>query len=324
MSERPIKLFISHSSKDKVPFVKQLYEALKAKVQFEVWYDTDSLRLGDSLTFTIPKELSSSDYAIAILSRTYFDSKWCRLEFASMITLETNEKKILLPILHNVSLEEAVAFNPILGDRLAFRSDMSIDKLILAIETATWSAGKAREVGDPLRKEFSELADALADHEATERLSHSDHGMMLVRAEASRLLELFVKRLEQVNSSMQITVKRTQQLGNSFASPFTDAVLLSGQFRLSLQFGFMTTYTNDTSHAKIVVELFHYPHAVPTKLAEFKPESLSQMEFTPRFTVHENVQWKDSADASIHTSEVVAERALTLFKEEIKSRLKDA
>jgi hypothetical protein len=94
MSERPITLFISHASEDKQPFVEGLYDALKATPQFDVWYDTDSLHLGDSLTFEISGGLKNCDYAIVVLSPTYITKKWCKLEFASMIALDKAEASV--------------------------------------------------------------------------------------------------------------------------------------------------------------------------------------------------------------------------------------
>jgi len=50
MSERPIKLFISHPSEDKQPFVEQLYHALKATSQFDEFFSM-SLQTHSLLSF---------------------------------------------------------------------------------------------------------------------------------------------------------------------------------------------------------------------------------------------------------------------------------
>jgi hypothetical protein len=154
MSEQPIKLFISHASEDKQPFVERLYSSLKARPQFDVWYDTDSLHLGDSLTFEISDGLKSCDYALVVLSPTYITKKWCKLEFASMIALETSERKIILPIWHgNITEQQVKDFAPLLADRIAIHSTRPIADIVLAIETATWTGQKARELANPSLKD---------------------------------------------------------------------------------------------------------------------------------------------------------------------------
>jgi len=143
MSEQPIKLFISHASEDKEAFVKRLAAALNANPKFKVWYDGYSLRLGDSLLESISKGLHSSDYGIVVLSPAFFAKKWPANELAGLFALETKEKKIVLPIWHNVDHDEILAFNPILADRFAIPSTKSLEEIVFAIEGATWNAQKA-------------------------------------------------------------------------------------------------------------------------------------------------------------------------------------
>jgi TIR domain len=119
MPDRPIKLFISHASEDKEAFVRRLANGLKKNPNFEVWYDEYSLRLGDSLSQSITKGLGSCDYGIVVLSPDFFSKKWPANEFGAMLSLETKERKILLPIWHNgVTHEQVLEFNPILADRI--------------------------------------------------------------------------------------------------------------------------------------------------------------------------------------------------------------
>ena len=79
MNSQKIRMFLSHAYEDKDSIVQELYDALKNN--FEVWYDTKSLQLGDSLTLEISNALSSCDYGIVVLSRRYMRKKWTRDEF---------------------------------------------------------------------------------------------------------------------------------------------------------------------------------------------------------------------------------------------------
>jgi len=90
---------------------------------------------------------------------------------------ETADRKLILPIWHNINEEEVRNFYPALTLRNKIPYDLPMNAIVVAIETGTVTAQKAREVGDPLRKEYSELADALADHDANERLSHTEQGV---------------------------------------------------------------------------------------------------------------------------------------------------
>jgi hypothetical protein len=321
MSEQPIKLFISHASEDKHPFVEQLYNALKATSKYEVWYDTDSLHLGGSITFEISDALNNCLYALVILSPIYITKKWCKREYVTIVHLESGQEKIMLPIWHNINEEQVKGFDASLMDRPALRSTRQIDDIVTAINTGTWTGQKAREVGDPLRKEYSELADALAEHDANERLSQNGHGVMIVAEEVSHLLDVFLKRLDQVKGSMQFQAERRNQ--PVYSSPYCPAVLASGRFRVNVEIGYLNADSHVTSYAKLIVTLFAWPDETPPMLAAVfgKREELLQKVFTPRFTINGKVQWKDLEDASIHTSEDLAGMVLTLFKEEIQRRL---
>lgn len=55
-----------------------------------------------------------------------------------MVTLETTEKKIILPIWHEVNRQQVIVFSPILGDSVAITSELPLDEIVLAIEAVAW------------------------------------------------------------------------------------------------------------------------------------------------------------------------------------------
>jgi hypothetical protein len=310
----PIGLFLSYASEEKA-FVDTLREALAEK--FNVWFDQDAIRLGENIAYRLPEGIRSSDYAVVVLSHSYITKKWTREEFSHLIALETADRKIILPIWHKITDNEVRDFYPALTLRNRIPYDLPMNAIVVAIEIGTGTAQKAREVGDPLRKEYSELNDALADYDATERLSRTEQGITLVNEEVSYLLDAFIKRLDQVKSAMQLRIDRRDQ--PIFTSPYRRALLVSGRFRLNIEIGYLHHgYNNDASHNKLVVTLFERD-----TFAEER-EELRQIVFAPRFTVSEKVQWKNEEDATIHSSEEVVAIALKLFKYAIDLRLQQS
>jgi TIR domain len=314
-----VGLFLSYASEEKA-FAEKLHEALKDK--FDIWFDQEAIRLGENIAYRLPEGIRSSEYAVVVLSRSYIAKKWTQEEFMHLIALETADRKIILPIWHNVTEEEVRNFYPALTLRNKIPYDLPMNAIVVAIETGTGTAQKAREVGDPLRKEYSQLEDALANHYANERLIRNGQGVRLIAQEVSYLLDVFIKRVDQVKGSMPVNIERKDQ--RVFNSAYCPAVQASGSFRVNVEVGYLShNYVNDASRTKLVITLFAWPEDTPPMLAAVygQRDELRQTVFTPRFTVSEKVQWKNDEDATIHTSEQVGEIALTLFKEEIQLRL---
>jgi TIR domain len=315
-----IGLFLSYASEE-TAFAKSLREALTEK--FNVWFDQDAIHLGENIAYRLPEGIRSSDYAVVVLSRSYITKKWTREEFSHLIALETADRKIILPIWHNITEDEVWRFYPALTLRNKIPHNLPINAIVVAVETGTATAQKAREVGDPLRKEYSELQDALANHDANERLIHNEHGVRLVAEEVYYIMDVFMKRLDQVKGSMPLKVERRDQ--PVVNSAYRAAVLVSGDFRVNVEIGYLShNYSNDASHSKLVITLFAWPEDTPPMLAAVlgTRDEIQQVVFAPRFTVSAKVQWKNEEDDTIHASEEVVTLALTLFKNEIASRLK--
>lgn len=112
-------LFISHASEDKESFVKPLAMMLN-NIGVKVWYDDFTLKLGDSLSRSIDKGLISSHFGIVVISRNFIDKRWTEYELQGLNTIERSigEKRII-PIWHNISKDEVIAFSPSLADKIA-------------------------------------------------------------------------------------------------------------------------------------------------------------------------------------------------------------
>jgi hypothetical protein len=121
----PADVFISHAHEDK-EVARPLAEALRER-GLTVWYDEYVLRLGDSLREVIERGLASSRFGVVILSPSFFAKEWPQRELNALLARETTKRsKVLLPVWHNLTLEEVTARSPILADRLAVSSAKGI------------------------------------------------------------------------------------------------------------------------------------------------------------------------------------------------------
>lgn len=132
-TEKKWDLFISHSSEDKITFVNELVSSL-ARFDLKVWYDTDQLLIGDSLSKTIDFGLTKSSYGLLILTKTFIAKKWPEYEYRSLLMKEMNGQKIILPIWHNVDMTDILEYSPYLADKFAFDSaKMSTEQIAFGI-----------------------------------------------------------------------------------------------------------------------------------------------------------------------------------------------
>ena len=67
-------LFISHASEDKATVARPLAEAF-AQSGLSVWFDEQTLRLGDSLRRKIDEGLSSCRFGVVIISHAFLSKE---------------------------------------------------------------------------------------------------------------------------------------------------------------------------------------------------------------------------------------------------------
>lgn len=114
--------FISHASEDKEEFVKPLAETLES-MGVSVWYDEFSLKVGDSLTKSIDQGLINSKFGVIVLSKAFMKKQWTNYEFKSLVSREMHHgEKVILPIWHEISKNDVMAFSPHLADKVALNS----------------------------------------------------------------------------------------------------------------------------------------------------------------------------------------------------------
>ena len=114
---KPYDVFISHASEDKDEVVRPLAHALQ-DAGLTVWYDEFELRIGDSLRRKIDRGVANSRFGVVVLSRDFFRKGWPNYELDGLVTKGIDGEQIILPIWHNISKAEVMAFSPSLADKL--------------------------------------------------------------------------------------------------------------------------------------------------------------------------------------------------------------
>lgn len=116
-------VFISHANKDKEDYVDLLNASVK-RLGINIFYDTDVLSWGDNWKQMILEGTQKSEFAIIVISRNFFGREWTERELAELLARQNeNKQKIVLPLLHGISLDELKEKYPELGDIQCISSD---------------------------------------------------------------------------------------------------------------------------------------------------------------------------------------------------------
>lgn len=118
--------FISHSVADKIPVADQLYIQLK-QAGLKIWYSGNELTPGDSISKTIQEGLAQSRYGIVILSPSYLSKLWPLHEFYILWNRENEGKKVILPVLHDVTPEDLSLKSLDMADRWSTKTSKGLD-----------------------------------------------------------------------------------------------------------------------------------------------------------------------------------------------------
>ena len=147
------KIFISHASEDKDAVALPLAELLKER-GLQVWLDSWELTLGDGLRHAIETALSEADFGVIVISPAYLKKRWPLLELDGFFSREAPDRKLILPILHNIRQDELRGTLPILSNRLSKSTDDGLPSVADAIVTAVT---RSRSDGDAERKPPAEI-----------------------------------------------------------------------------------------------------------------------------------------------------------------------
>lgn len=124
------EVFISHASKDKLDYVEQLKTTLD-KLNINIFYDKDSIKWGDNWKQRILDGVASSEFAIIVISENFFGREWTEKELHELLNRQNDSgQKIILPLLHNISIRQLEDKYPKVADIHAISTaDHSFDEI---------------------------------------------------------------------------------------------------------------------------------------------------------------------------------------------------
>ncbi len=246
------KLFISHASEDKEDFVEPLALALR-DAGFEVWYDKFVLTMGDSLLRKISEGLHQADFGVVVLSKHFFTKKWPQAELDGLFSLETVERKVVLPIWKDVTEADVKAFSPILASKLAAMASHGVpavvDEIKRAVET-TRTVEKFSAIDNAVSR-FRSLDQRVSGSMRAQQLSRSEEGVRIVREAVESTMSVLKKKLEEI--------AKTSEAMNFQVDPKSGWNSISAwcPFRIKLTMSYRNSYTNSLHEAVLYFFLAH-------------------------------------------------------------------
>ena len=122
-SRKKYDVFISHASSDKEDYVDELNGEIK-KLGVSVFYDSDVIKWGDNWKKAILSGIEQAEFAIIVISENFFGREWTEKELDDFLTRQNESgQKIVLPILHNVSVGQMKEKYPMLSEIQAIEAN---------------------------------------------------------------------------------------------------------------------------------------------------------------------------------------------------------
>lgn len=122
-------VFISHAVEDKLIIANELFERLE-EAGLNIWYSGKGLRIGDSIESVIRKNLSKSRYAVVIFSQNYLSKNWTMKELYLLLGHEIAQRKVILPILLNVTVDDLKEKDISIADKFAIPIEKGVDYIV--------------------------------------------------------------------------------------------------------------------------------------------------------------------------------------------------
>lgn len=286
----PIKLFLSHASEDKKEFVDPLKIKLR-EAGFDVWYDNDELTIGDSLLHEIGKGLNECDFGIVVLSHSFFRKKWPKSELDGLFALETDERKIILPVWKDVTEDDVTGFSPILAARLGSHGDRGIEAVVEDIVRAVQASNRLVEVSssDQAANGLLEFDNIVAADQRAKDLEGSPEGARLAEEAVARIIKVIGDKVKDAESSAQLVkfriISHTQELLN-----------FKGGYALEIVIQFTKQIGTSVQGAELGFRVYQGGSNDPLK----------NLKFQPQFRPDGILKWRSIHDDELHTSNALA------------------
>lgn len=289
------KLFISHASEDKADFVEPLVEALRT-VGFDVWYDKYELTIGDSLLQKISQGLRECDYGVVVLSPDFFRKKWTQAELDGLFAIESTERKVILPIWKDVTVEDVTAFSPILAARLGASTSGGIEYVVAEIRRAVEAADRVASFSniENAISRFKSLDQEIGGTKRAKALAGSFEGVRLVADAANSILASVRESVEQLaaaSTNLQIKLGKVSDILFSF----------DGSYRFHFVLSYRNNVTNSIDRAELILRICQMLDPWGEDLSQRR--DLCIKDFIPEFHHTGVLVWKEKSLQQEFTTE---------------------
>lgn len=122
-------LFISHTVEDKILLVNELAARLEAQ-GIKVWYTGRELSIGDEVCDTLVEGMRHCRYGIIVFSPSYISKMKPSADFSTLINYKREGKKVIIPVLFEVTSGELVTKNILPEDARAIYSNQGLDHVV--------------------------------------------------------------------------------------------------------------------------------------------------------------------------------------------------
>jgi hypothetical protein len=291
------KLFISHASEDKESFVQPLVEALKS-AGYDVWYDKFELTIGDSLLQKIGQGLRECDYGVVVLSPDFFRKKWGPAELDGLFALETAERKVILPIWKDVSVDDVTAFSPILAGRLGAPTSGGIDSVVAEIRRAVEAAERMASFSsvENAISRFRSLDQEVGGTIRAETLARSVEGVRLVADAARELIDSVRASVEELGAASENLKIKPDKASDGIFS-------FDGSYRLRFILSYRNNVINSIDDAKLILRICQILDPWGHDLSQRR--DLCIKDFIPEFHHSGKLIWKEKLGQQEFTTEQV-------------------
>jgi hypothetical protein len=316
----PVELFISHATEDKDTFVRPLADALIQRPGLRVFYDEYSLVIGDSLLASVSKGLHKCDFGVVVFSPDFLRKKWPQEELAGLFARETIERKIILPIWHNLGRDDILAVYPSFADRIAAKSADGIERVVSDIMRAVQVSQRTKQVNTPILNRIESVANKAVVQARSDQLRNSQQGIRLVEQEAKRLFDLFQSYLEPYKDRIHLEIVRNSDQGFVFARTLQstrinrqESLKESRRSKIAFRCEFFTFIAPSLRTLKLCLY-----HEIYNWIGQFQePVIINEWNMTPVFNHLEEVVWTNFQGIRDMTSEDLLDHTLTFFVDAI-------
>lgn len=214
-------VFISHSSKDKDTYVRELCDNL-VMLGSKVWLDENEILSGDNILEVIKRGINESLCVVLVLTQHFFKSNWTSLELGLSMT---NSNVHIIPVIANISETEiAKKFPFLLAHKYILLNRDSISECSTVIFSVTSNLRKKWLLENPLnyRDKVKQLNNfdspytnrisiLISEYEQICKISVAT-GITHAAQIANAIIEDVYSRVKQPDDPIKISVSETMDI----------------------------------------------------------------------------------------------------------------